>query len=63
MKYCFTSGKRTFEKSTVINVEKKGFDIGIIRTILIYLILLIVIAYLAYKIKKEKRRNNLRWKR
>ena len=59
----FYDGKRTFEKSTVINVEKKGFDIGIIRTILIYLILLIVIAYLAYKIKKEKRRNNLRWKR
>jgi len=59
----FYDGKRTFEKSTVINVEKKGFDIGVIRTILIYLILLIVIAYLAYKIKKEKRRNNLRWKR
>lgn len=59
----FYDGKRTFEKSTVINVEKKGFDIGIIRTILIYLILLIVIAYLAYKIKKEKRRDNLRWKR
>lgn len=59
----FYDGKRTFEKSTVINVEKKGFDIGVIRTILIYLILLIFIAYLAYKIKKEKRRNNLRWKR
>ena len=59
----FYDGKRTFEKSTVINVEKKGFDIGVIRTILIYLILLIVIAYLAYKIKKEKRRDNLRWKR
>jgi len=47
-------GKRTFDKSTVINVEKKGFDWKDIKTILIYATLIIGIAYLAYRINKEK---------
>ena len=60
-------GKRTFEKSTVINVEKKGFGWNTIKMPLIYLILIIAIAYLAYRIKKEEKRNKQikelrRWK-
>ncbi|MCX6750035.1 MAG: hypothetical protein NTZ83_01105 [Candidatus Pacearchaeota archaeon] len=50
-------GKRTFEKSTVINVERKGFVWDRLKMPLIYLILIVAIAYLAYKIKKERRRN------
>jgi hypothetical protein len=50
-------GKRTFEKSTVINVEKKGFGWDTIKLPLIYLILIIAIAYLTYKISKERNRN------
>jgi hypothetical protein len=50
-------GKRTFEKSTVINVEKNGFSWNELKMPLIYLILIIAIAYLAYKIKKEKKRD------
>lgn len=50
----FYDGKRTFEKTTVINVERTGLTWSTIKTILIYLILLIAIAYLAYRIKKEK---------
>lgn len=50
-------GKRTFEKSTVINVEKKGFNLGQLKMPLIYLVLIVAIAFLAYKIKQEKKRN------
>jgi hypothetical protein len=50
-------GKRTFEKSTVINVEKKGFGWSTIKMPLIYLLLIIAIAYLAYRIRKEEKRN------
>lgn len=47
-------GKRTFDKNTVINVERKGFGWDNIKTILIYAVLIIGIAYLAYRIKQEK---------
>lgn len=50
----FYDGKRTFEKSTVINVEKDGIKWGKIKIYLIYLILIVAIAYLAYRIKREK---------
>lgn len=50
----FYDGKRTFEKSTVINVEKEGINWEKIKVYLIYLILIVAIAYLTYRIKKEK---------
>lgn len=53
----FYDGKRTFEKSTVINVERKGFGWENIKMILIYLALILAIAYLAYKINREKSKN------
>lgn len=56
----FYDGKRTFEKSTVINVENPGFGWNSIKTVLIYLILISAIAYLAYRIKKEQRKNKRR---
>lgn len=50
-------GKRTFEKSTVINVEKNGFRWKSLIMILVYILLITSIAYLAYRIKKEKIKN------
>jgi hypothetical protein len=47
-------GKRTFEKSTVINVERKGFGLDQLKMPLIYLVLIVAIAFLSYKIKQEK---------
>jgi hypothetical protein len=52
-------GKRTFEKSTVINVEKGGFSWSKLKMPLIYLLLILAISYLAYKIKKEKKKNKI----
>ena len=57
----FYDGKRTFEKSTVINVERKGFGWESVKTILIYLVLIVLIAYLAYRINKEQKRNRKKW--
>lgn len=54
--YVIYDGKRTFEKSTVINVKKKGFSWEDAGIILIYAILILAIAFLAYKINKEKKR-------
>ncbi len=59
----FYDGKRTFEKSTVINVEKSGIDWSKLKIYLIYLILIVAIAYLAYKIKKEKSIEIKKWRR
>ncbi|MGY4884735.1 MAG: hypothetical protein ACP5NZ_04120 [Nanobdellota archaeon] len=56
----FYDGKRTFEKSTVINVERKGLGWDVVKNVLIYLILIILIAYLAYRIRKEQKRNKRR---
>jgi hypothetical protein len=50
----FYDGKRTFEKSTIINVKDAGFDINKLKMPAIYLALLTLIAFLLYKIKKEK---------
>ncbi len=50
-------GKKTFEKSSVINVEKKGIDLNKILILLVYAILITGIAYLMYKIKKQKEKN------
>jgi hypothetical protein len=50
-------GKRTFEKSTVINVERKGFGWDQIKMILIYVILIVAIAFIAYKIRQEKNKH------
>jgi hypothetical protein len=52
-------GKRTFEKSTVINVERGGFIWSKLKMPLIYLLLIIAISYLAYRIKKEKKKNKI----
>jgi hypothetical protein len=49
-------GKRTFEKSTVINVERKGFGFDQLKIIVIYVVLILAISFLAYKIGKEKKR-------
>jgi hypothetical protein len=49
-------GKRTFEKSTVINVERKGFSFNQLKMPLIYFILILAISFLAYKIKQEKKK-------
>jgi hypothetical protein len=55
-------GKRTFEKSTVINVEKKGFEWNSLKMPLIYIFLIIAISYLAYKIRQERKRNKPSWR-
>jgi hypothetical protein len=52
--YIVYDGKRTFEKSTVINVQKKKFGWEDVKMISIYAVLIFVIAYFAYKINKEK---------
>jgi len=61
--FVFYDGKRTFEKSTVINVERTGINWNTLKNILIYLILILIIAYLAYRIKKEKTKENEIWRR
>lgn len=58
----FYDGKRTFEKSTVINVERNGFNWNTLKNILIYLILISAIAYLAYRIREEQKRNK-KWRK
>jgi hypothetical protein len=50
-------GKRTFEKGTVINVERKIFGWNQIKMILIYVILILAIAFIAYKIRQEKNKH------
>lgn len=56
-------GKRTFEKSTIINAEKNGFGWDELKMVLIYAILIIMIAYFAYRIRQEKERNKLFFKK
>ena len=51
----FYDGKRTFEKSAIINVIESGFKLKKLVRPGIYVILIIGIAYLLYKIQKEKR--------
>jgi len=51
----FYEGKRTYEKSAVINVKPSGFKLSSLFIPLIYLILIILIAFMLYKINKEKR--------
>jgi hypothetical protein len=55
-------GKRTFEKSTVINVERDGLNWGKLKMFFIYLILILAIAYLAYRIRKEKKEDKIKWR-
>jgi hypothetical protein len=50
-------GKRTFEKSTVINVEGRGLGWDQIKMILIYVVLILAIAFIAYKIRQEKNKH------
>lgn len=50
----FYDGKRTFEKSAVINVRESGFKFSDLKMPAIYLILIMIIAFLLYKIRKEK---------
>ena len=50
----FYSGKRTFEKSAIINVRDTGFKISKLKMPVIYLILIALIAFLFYKIQKER---------
>jgi hypothetical protein len=58
----FYDGKRTFEKSAIINVRDTGFKWSKLKMPTIYLILLTAIAFLFYKIQKERKRyeKNLR---
>jgi len=50
----FYDGKRTFEKSAVINVRDSGFKLSKLKMPAIYLVLIILIAFLLYKIRKER---------
>ncbi len=50
----YYSNKKTFEKSTIINVKPTGLTFKLILTRLIYLILVIGILILLFKIRKEK---------
>ncbi len=59
----FYSGKRTFEKSAIINVIEKGFKISNLKIPLIYLSLIIAIAFLIYKIRKERKKIERKIKR
>ncbi len=56
----FYDGKRTYEKSAVINVRESGFKIKSLKMPLIYLVLIIAIAFLMYRINKEKKEH---WKK
>ena len=51
----FYDGKRTFEKSAIINVIESGFKLKKLVKPGIYLVLIVGIAYLLYKIQKEKK--------
>ena len=51
----FYSGKRTFEKSAVINVKNKGLDLNSFLLPSVYLILVVGIGILIYKIRKERK--------
>lgn len=51
----FYDGKRTFEKSAIINVRDTSFAWKKLMKSIIYLILIIGIAYLLYRISKEKK--------
>ena len=50
----FYDGKRSFEKSTIINVTDSGFKWSKLKMPAIYLVLLTAIAFLFYKIQKER---------
>ncbi|MEM4331081.1 MAG: hypothetical protein QW273_03685 [Candidatus Pacearchaeota archaeon] len=52
----YYDGKKTFEKSKIINVQSNKSSIFVILKYSFYLLLLIVIIYLIREIKKEKRR-------
>jgi hypothetical protein len=51
----FYDGKRTFEKSSVINVIESGFKLKKLFKPAVYTILILAIAYLLYKIQREKK--------
>jgi hypothetical protein len=51
----FYDGKRTYEKSSVINVRKKGLTFNSFIMPIIYLVLIVLISVLLYKIRKEKK--------
>ncbi len=51
----FYDSKRTYEKSSVINVRKKGLTLNSFIMPLVYLVLIILISVLLYKIRKEKK--------
>ncbi len=51
----FYDGKRTFEKSAIINVKDSEFSLSRIIKPIIYLVLILGIAYLLYEINQEKK--------
>jgi hypothetical protein len=51
----FYDSKRTYEKSSIINVRRKGLVFSSFLMPLIYLVLIILISLLLYKIRKEKK--------
>jgi len=54
----FYDGKRTYEKSAILNIrDKKNFLKSALK-VLVYLILIIIILYLLYKIRNERRSYN-----
>lgn len=56
-------GKKTFEKSTVINVTQSGINIWTILKYSLYILLIIGIITLTYKIRQEKKIYRLKLRR
>jgi len=54
----YYDNKKTFERSTVLNVRETSFPIKTIGKYLIYVILIVGIAVLTVKIRKEKKKYN-----
>jgi hypothetical protein len=53
----FYDGKRTFEKSAIINVKRNNLSLNSLKIPAIYLMLIVAISFLAYKIRQEKKKH------
>lgn len=61
--FVFYDGKKTFEKGTVINVNRTGINWNKIKIYIVYLGLIVAISYLGYRINKERLKNKKRGKK
>lgn len=53
-------GKRTFEKSKILNVQQSGIKLSTIITYVVYLILVAIVAYVIYLIRRDRRDFNFK---